>query len=148
MPESVVLQGVTSSMLGSFCPDTYHIFSISSPKLYSAACMMHLPYKCSANSAIACMSSQGSTLLIVLSMSARDTCSTVVADINCATRVATSCELCTITSSFFLITFRLTIDFARPPIPLTTPFPCDVAKYFYDFNPNPNYYPKLTLTLI
>ena len=25
MPESVVLQGVTSSMLGSFCPDAYHI---------------------------------------------------------------------------------------------------------------------------
>ena len=39
MPESVVLQGVTSSMLGSFCPDTYHIFSISSSKLYSAACI-------------------------------------------------------------------------------------------------------------
>ena len=29
-----------------------------------------------------------------------------------------------------LITFRLTIDFARPPIPSTTPFPWDVAKYF------------------
>ena len=36
--ESGVLQGVTSSMLGSFCPDTYHILSISSSKLYSAAC--------------------------------------------------------------------------------------------------------------
>ena len=55
-----------------------------------------------------------------------------MADINCATRVASSCELCTITSSFFLITFRLTIDFARPPTQSTTPFPWDVAKYFYE----------------
>ena len=40
MPESVVLQGVISSMLGSFCPDTYHILSISSSKQqYSAACI-------------------------------------------------------------------------------------------------------------
>ena len=42
MPESVVLQGVTSSMLGSFL-SRYHILSISSSKLYSAACI--LPYK-------------------------------------------------------------------------------------------------------
>ena len=47
-------------------------------------------------------------------MSVCDACSTVVAGINCATRVAKWCELCTITSLFLLINFRQTIYFARP----------------------------------
>ena len=131
MPESVVLQGVTSSMLGSFCLDTYHILSISSSKLYSAACIclinsnfgnglhvipgFHNPYS-----------------IVNVSLRRMQDGAVLVADINCATWGAISCELCTITSSFLLITFRLTIDFARPPIPSTTPFPWDVAKYFYE----------------
>ena len=68
-------------------------------------------------------------------MSVCDACSTVVAGINCVTRVAKSCGLCTITSLFLLINFRQTIYFARPQIPSTTHFSWDEAKYFHEIMP-------------
>ena len=35
----------------------------------------------------------------------------------------------------FCSSFRLTIDFARPSIPSTAPFPWDVEKYFHEIVP-------------
>ena len=58
-----------------------------------------------------------------------------VAGINCATRMAKSCELCTITSLFLLINFRQIIYFVHPPIPSTTHFSWDEAKYFHEIMP-------------
>ena len=107
MPESVIFQGVTLVLCWHHSVQIHAIFS---------ACFL-------------------TTYTLLHAYALPDACSTVVAGINCATRVAKSCELCTITSLFLLINFRKTIYFARPPIPSTTHFSWDEAKYFHKIVP-------------
>ena len=64
-------------------------------------CCMHLPYKQQIRQWPACMSSQASTLIVDVSL--RHMQHLWLASTDSATRVAKSCELCTITSLFLLI---------------------------------------------
>ena len=86
-------------------------------------CCMHLPYIQQIR--------QWPAMASTYSRCQLATHAALVARINCATRVAKSCELCTITSSFLLIL----PDLARPSIPSTTPFPWHVEKYFHEIVP-------------
>ena len=132
MPESVVLQGGTSSMLGSFCPCRYHVHS--QHYLFQAIlCCMHLPYKQQIRQWPACMSSQASTLILIVDVSLRHMqhlwlSSTVPQGWQNPVNFAQS-------HHHFCSSFRLTIDFARPSIPSTAPFPWDVEKYFHEIVP-------------